>query len=123
MLCNSKIVPEMYLLIDLLAVVNVVALVCKGCFSLRMRLPSKRLRPEESVRSLQAQLGKSFVISVSHFTIDLDESRNRVTSSVWIELTQHLLHKLISDLNLVVCVDWLLLFGKDNSERGGNVFA
>ena len=123
MLRYGEIVAEMHLLIDLLAVVHVAAHVSEGGLRLRVRLPGEGLRPQKAFGGLEAQSGQGFVVGLTHLGIDLDEALDGVAGAVRIELAQDLLHKLVRDLYLVLCVDGLFLLGEDDGQRRGYVVA
>jgi hypothetical protein len=57
---DRQIVSQVDLLIDLLALVDIVPQVGKGRFSLGMRLPGERLREQEFVRGLEREGPKEF---------------------------------------------------------------
>ena len=73
---DGEIVSQVDLLIDLLALVDLVPQVGKGRFSLRMSLPGERLREQKPVCGLQAKLRQSLVIGPAHLGIDFDKTRN-----------------------------------------------
>src|SRR5271157_2519990 len=76
---DSEIISQVDLLIDLLPLIDIVPHVRKRCFSLRMRLASKRLREQESVSGLEAKLRQRFVIGSAHLVIDLYKTCDRIT--------------------------------------------
>ena len=68
-------------------------------------------------RKLEAQVGQSLVVGLAYFGIDLDETLDRIAIAIGIKLAQNLLHELIRDLNLVLCVNRLLLVREDGGQR------
>src|SRR5580692_927177 len=111
----------MHLLIDLLALVDIIPHVRKRCFCLRMRLPGEWLREQEPVSSLELKVRQSFVVCASHVSIDLDETRNQIARAVRIKLADDLLHKRIAHLQVVNGVFGLLFLWELEVYRGGHV--
>ncbi len=58
---NRQVVSQVNLLIDFLAVIDVIPHIGKARFCLGVRLPDERPRPQEPVRGLELQIGKRFV--------------------------------------------------------------
>ena len=90
---DREIVSKVHLLIDLLPLVDVVPHVGEGRFRLGMRLPRERLRPQEPVRGLEAQIRKRLVIGTPHLVIDLHKTRHGIARAIRVKLADDLLHE------------------------------
>ena len=118
---DREIVAEMNLLIDLLSLIDIVPHVGKRCFSLRMRLPGKRLRKQKPVSGLEPKIGQRLVVGVAHLVIDLYETSHKLARAVWIKLADHLLHEDVAHLHVVNRVLRLLLLRESDCDRAGHV--
>ena len=109
---DRKIVAEVHLLVDLLAVVDVVAQIGEGGLGLGVRLAREGLGPEELRRGLEAQVGKSLIVGLAHLAVDLDKARHGIAGAVGIEFVDDLIEEGVADLEIVHRVMRLLLLRK-----------
>ena len=59
---DGEVVAKVHLLVDLLALVDVVAQIGEGGFGLGVRLAREGLRKQEVIRRLEAQIGQRLVV-------------------------------------------------------------
>src|SRR6266508_2794984 len=94
----------MYLLIDLLTLVDVIADVSELRLNLGVGQLQKRSVPQHSRLGLQAQVGERLIVLAAQFTVDFQEALKQVAAAgrgtAGIDLVDHLVQKRVVDVQI-----------------------
>ena len=110
MLRARQVVSKVGLLIDPLAVVDVIAHIGEIGLDLGVGLLQKRLRPQKLRLCFRLQICERLVVRLPHPAVDAYEALDHVPGAIRIEFVYDFLNELVVDLQIADAVLWLFPF-------------